>query len=67
MSQLTSVRVDGEMFEEFKINSIKYKFSLHKLTERSMYLFNTNPDFRKMLLNTQISKSTINSSDEENK
>jgi hypothetical protein len=63
MSQLTSVKVDETIFEEFKINAIKYKFSFQKLAERSMYLFNTDLEFKKRLLNTQVSKSTTESVD----
>lgn len=48
---LTSVKLDAEMFEQFKIEAIKSKFSFQKLTERSIHLFLTNPEFRKMLLN----------------
>ena len=54
--QLTSVKVDEILFEDFKINSIKYKFSLQKLTERSMYLYNTDPEFRRMIQNIESSK-----------
>jgi hypothetical protein len=46
---LTSVKVPNELFEEFKINCIKYKFSLQKLVERSMHLYMTQEEFRKKL------------------
>ena len=45
--QLTSVKVPEDLFEQFKIACVKYKFSVQKLTERSMYLYLTNEDFRK--------------------
>jgi hypothetical protein len=54
--QLTSVKVDEKLFEDFKINSIKFKFSLQKLTERAMYLYNTDPEFRKQMHNVQLPK-----------
>ncbi len=34
--QLTSVKVVDEMFDEFKINSIRNKFNLQKLVNRSI-------------------------------
>jgi hypothetical protein len=49
--QLTSVKVPEDLFEQFKIACVKYKFSVQKLTERSMYLYLTNEDFRKQVHN----------------
>ncbi len=45
--QLTSVKVPEDLFEQFKIACVKYKFSVQKLTERSMFLYLTNEEFRK--------------------
>jgi len=47
--QLTSVKVPEDLFEQFKIACVKYKFSVQKLTERSMFLYLTNEDFRKTI------------------
>lgn len=44
---LTSVKVDPEIFDEFKIECIRQKFSLNKLVNVSMYLYLTNPEFKK--------------------
>ena len=52
--QLTSVKVDKGLFEEFRVNTIKLKFSLQKLTERAMHLYNTDPEFRKLIHNTEV-------------
>lgn len=52
--QLTSVKVDKDQFEEFKINSVKLKYSLQKLVDRSLYLYNTDLEFRKMITNTKL-------------
>jgi hypothetical protein len=49
--QLTSVKVPEDLFEQFKIACVKYKFSVQKLTERSMFLYLTNEDFRKTIHN----------------
>jgi hypothetical protein len=49
--QLTSVKVPEELFEQFKIACVRYKFSVQKLTERSMFLYLTNEDFRKTIHN----------------
>jgi len=48
---LTSVKVDSEMFDEFKILCVKTKFSIQKLNDRAMHLFITDESFRKMILN----------------
>ena len=58
--QLTSVKITEDLFEQFKIACVKYKFSVQKLTERSMYLYLTNEEFRKNLhnqLDTQFTGS----------
>lgn len=49
--QLTSVKIPEGLFEEFKIACIKNKFSVQKLTERAMFLYITNEDFKKMIHN----------------
>jgi hypothetical protein len=57
--QLTSVKVDGELFDEFKVLCVRTKFSLQKLADRSMHLYITNEEFRKTLhnhLNIQITE-----------
>jgi hypothetical protein len=57
--QLTSVKVPEDLFEEFKISCVKYKFSIQKLTERCMYLYLTDEEFRKNIhnqLDTQLKK-----------
>jgi hypothetical protein len=57
--QLTSVKVPEDLFEEFKIACVKYKFSVQKLTERCMFLYLTNEEFRQNIhnqLDTQLSE-----------
>ena len=49
--QLTSVKVHKHLFENFKIECVKTKFSFQKLADRSLYLYLTNEDFRKQITN----------------
>ena len=49
--QLTSVKIDKDLFEEFKVECIKRKFSFQKLSERAIHLYLTNEDFRKQVHN----------------
>ena len=49
--QLTSVKVHRDLFEEFKIECVKTKFSFQKLSDRSIYLYLTNEEFRKTIHN----------------
>jgi hypothetical protein len=51
---LTSVKVDPELFDQFKISCIKYKFSLQKLTDRAIHMYLTDETFRKQIHNYQI-------------
>jgi hypothetical protein len=62
--QLTSVKVNDSLFETFKIECIKYKFSLRKLTERAIDLYNNNPEFRKMIHNHQLPKFDSSTTEE---
>jgi len=48
---LTSVKIDNELFEQFKIECIKRKFSFQKLSERAIHLYLTDEDFRKQIHN----------------
>jgi hypothetical protein len=48
---LTSVKVPEKLFEDFKVMCVRTKFSIQKLTERSMYLYLTDENFRKTLHN----------------
>lgn len=42
----TSVEIQEDLFYEFKMTSVRYKMSLKKLVDRSIYLYLTDPDFR---------------------
>lgn len=46
---LTSVKVDKDLFETFKIECVKRKFSLNKLVNRTMDLYLTDENFRKQI------------------
>jgi len=45
----TSVKVDIEDWDNFQINSIKYKLSFKDLTTAALYLFNEDEEFRKQI------------------
>lgn len=47
---LTSVKVEPELFDEFKVTSIRTKIPFQKLVDRSMYLFLTDMDFRNKVM-----------------
>ena len=48
---LTSVKVKSDLFEHFKIECVKRKFSFQKLSDRAIYLFLTDEDFRRKISN----------------
>ncbi len=50
---LTSVKVKSDLFDDFKIECVKRKFSFQKLADRSLFLYLTDEDFRKKI-NSQI-------------
>jgi len=50
-NKLTSVKVNEELFEEFKVLCVRTKFSLQKLVDRSIHLYLTSDDYKKQLHN----------------
>ncbi len=48
-TQLTSVKVDKDLFDDFKIECVKRKFSLNKLVNRAMDLYLNDESFRKQV------------------
>ena len=51
---LTSVKVNKELFQEFKIYCVKHKFSLQKLVDRSIYLYLQDKEYQKTINTTTI-------------
>ena len=49
--QLTSVKLDKDLFEQFKVECIKRKFSFQKLSERAIHLYLTDDEFKKKIHN----------------
>ncbi len=48
---LTSVKVKSDLFDNFKIECVRRKFSFQKLADRSLFLYLTDEDFRKKITN----------------
>jgi hypothetical protein len=48
---LTSVKVQSELFDNFKIACVKYKFSLQKLADLTIHFNLTDEEFRKKVNN----------------
>jgi hypothetical protein len=46
---LTSVKIQSELFEDFRVECVKRKFSFQKLADRSIHLYLTDEEFRKMI------------------
>lgn len=47
--KLTSVKVDSDLFQEFKEQCIRDKFSLQKLVDRAIFLYITDKEFKKKI------------------
>ena len=48
---LTSVKIQSGLFETFKIECVKRKFSFQKLADRAIFLYLTDEDFRRQVTN----------------
>jgi hypothetical protein len=46
---LTSVKIQSDLFEDFRVECVKRKFSFQKLADRAIHLYLTNEEFRKMI------------------
>ena len=53
---LTSVKIQTDLFENFKIECVKRKFSFQKLADRSVYLYLTDEEFRKKITNQSLTE-----------
>jgi len=51
---LTSVKVKADMFDDFKVECIRDKFTLTSLVERCMELYLTDSDFKEAILNYKV-------------
>ena len=49
--KLTSVRVEQELFEDFKIECVRYKFSFQMLADRAIFFYLTDDKFREKIHN----------------
>ena len=48
---LTSVKVKSDLFNDFKVECVRRKFSFQKLADRAIFLYLTDDDFRKKITN----------------
>lgn len=49
--RLTSVKVDIDLWDEFKVECIRRKFSFQKLSERAIHLYLNDEEFRRNITN----------------
>ena len=47
---LTSVKIQDDLFEEFKVSCVRHKFSFQKLSDRAIHLFLTDEEVRKKIM-----------------
>ena len=48
---LTSVKIQSDLFEQFKVSCVRHKFSLQKLADRTIHLYLTDEEFRRKVHN----------------
>ena len=49
--KLTTVKIDEDLFNDFKVECIKRKFTFQKLAERAIDLYMKDEEFRKRIHN----------------
>lgn len=53
-NSITTVKVDKQLYESFKITNVKTKFYLQDLVNRCMYLYLNDDKFRAQIYNFNI-------------
>jgi hypothetical protein len=53
---LTTVRLQDVLFEDFKIEAARNRITMRNLLERSMYLYLTDPEFKR-IINNQLNSN----------
>ena len=53
-NSITTVKVDKQLYESFKIKNVKNKFYLQDLVNRCMYLYLNDDTFRSQIYNFNI-------------
>jgi hypothetical protein len=48
---LTSVKIQSDLFEEFKVACVRHKFSFQKLADRCIHMYLTDEDFKRQVHN----------------
>lgn len=56
--KLTSVKVDKTLWENFRVECVRRKFSFQKLSERAIDLFLSDEEFRRKIVNHNTLQST---------
>ena len=46
---LTTLKLEPQMFDDFKVLCVRTKFNLSKLVDRAMHYYNNNEEFRKLM------------------
>ena len=46
---LTSLKLEPQEFDDFKVMCVRTKFSLSKLVDSAMHLYNNDESFRKLM------------------
>lgn len=49
--KLTSVKIEEDLFNEFKVDCVKENFTFQKLAERAIYLYLTDDEFKEKIKN----------------
>jgi len=49
--KLTTVKIDEELWKDFKVECVRRKFSFQKLSERAIDLYLNDEEFRRKLTN----------------
>jgi hypothetical protein len=51
---LTSVKIQSDLFDEFKVSCVRHKFSFQKLADRAIHLYLTDESLENKFIVTTI-------------
>ena len=52
--KLTSVKIHQDMMDQFKVMSVKTKFTLQKIVNRSLHMYLNDVEFRNIIHNYNV-------------
>jgi len=58
-TQITSVKVNSELYRKFKYKSVERQLTFNKFVEAALFIFSNNENFENLILSSSFSPNFI--------